>query len=629
VTGLQITQEFDEPYSQSQSALPSSFSPSVVGISGVPYLMDTSESRYRRESFDVVQQRNTTDARDLLLLPQDVWRQQVQSWHYGAGQSNRDRDDSLQFRFDQSYGIDPWTQWQLSLLPETERLRGTENLTGETWLTTYDQYLAVVNDESIYWFDALSAGSAAVGSTVVSTGHSVVDIANDGHLVTTLMDNGYIFTTAGPAATPVQYYNQALTNANFIAWEKDYLLCGRTNVLEWVKTGNQKTTIYTHPDTAFRWYSAAAGNSCIYVLGRLGERTVIHRVNIKSDGTGLNPCIVAATLPDGEVGYTIESYLGFILIGTAEGVRVAQPNNEAGDLTLGPIIPTNEPVRCFEGHDRFVWYGNSAVDSTYSTLTDTDIFPVGTVCGLGRMDLSVTTVNQLTPAYASDIVVASESNKVVRSVLTYLNRRVFSIDGGGVWYNTDNKMPGGWIKQGTVSYSVEDLKTGLYMQGKWIPQCVSEIGFDLAYDSSTYVRIATISTNTGVRSGNISLDGTQFSRVDSRMVLYRCPLDTTKTPLFTRWEIRSIPVKGKASRWTLPIINAEEVEIDGVKYARNPLTTLDALIGLVESSRLFVLQEAGRAYQVHAKEFLWQPEKLTADGRAWQGLFTLVVEEVQ
>ena len=79
--GYEITDSLSEPYSQATAALPSYFPPSSVGIAGVPYLLDTASDLYRRVGFDVVQQRNTTDARDVLLLPQDVWRQQAQSWH--------------------------------------------------------------------------------------------------------------------------------------------------------------------------------------------------------------------------------------------------------------------------------------------------------------------------------------------------------------------------------------------------------------------------------------------------------------------------------------------------------------------------------------------------------------------
>lgn len=623
--GLQITREFDEPYSQSTAALPSTFSPSVVGIAGVPYLLDTASGDYKRQAFDVVQQRNTTDNRDVLLLPQDVWRQQAQSWHLGAGQSNLDRDDALPYRYQSSFGIDPWTRYQLSLLPETEQ-QGGVTYTGEVWLYTNGTYLCAINGSSVYWYSNLSPSASTVGTTTFSGGN-IRDIADDGHVVTVLGGDRYIWTVDSPSASAVKWANhQYTTDVNFIAWEKDYLLAGDGNVLYNAVKANNPTTIYTHPDADFRWFSAASGNSCIYVLGRLGDRTTIHRVNIKQDGSGLQPCIVAATLPDGEIGYSIDFYLGFALIGTSKGVRVAVPANDAGDLTLGPIIPTSQPVRCFEGQDRFVWFGDSAINGAYGE--NEPYFPDNPVCGLSRLDLSVTTVNALTPAYATDVVALGETGKTVRSCLTFQGKQVFSVDDGGIYYTGSKLMEAGWIKQGTISYSVEDIKTGLYVQSKWLP-LLGKVAVDIAYDNTGYVRLAEYQIPGSIRSGNTSLDGTQFSRVDVRYVLKRREADPMEGPKFTRWEIRAIPAKGRASRWTLPIMNYEEVEIDSIKYTRDPLAVLDTLMTLVESGQLFTLQEAGRAYSVHAKDFLWQPEKLTNNGRAWQGTFVLVVEEVQ
>ena len=88
-------------------------------------------------------------------------------------------------------------------------------------------------------------------------------------------------------------------------------------------------------------------------------------------------------------------------------------------------------------------------------------------------------------------------------------------------------------------------------------------------------------------------------------------------------------MKGRTSRWTLPIYNYEDIEIDMVKYTRDPLQVYLSLVDLVESGKLFTLQESGVSYQVHAKDFTWQPEKLTINGKSWQGVFTLVVESVQ
>jgi len=625
----QITREFDEPFSELTNSLPSSFSPSVVGIAGRPYLLDTKSGNYSRRAVDVVQQRNTSDSRDLLLLPQDVWRQMQQSWHQGAGQGNLDRDTALPYRFENSFGIDPWNQWQCSLLPATKRFAGTSSLTGTTWLTTYNSYLAVVNNQSIYWYDSFTA-SAAYATTVVNSGDPIIDIANFGSVVTTLHASYRVYETAGPGVASTYDNQRTVTNADFIAWEKDYLILGAHNKLyDATSKATSAGLIFTHPVASFRWKSAAAGNSCIYVLGGAADKYVIHRVNIKDDGTGLNPCIVAATLPDGEIGYSIDSYLGFVFIGTNLGVRMAVASAN-GDLTLGPIIPTTTPVRCFEGQDRFVWFGNSAISSAYSSLDNSDsgLFPATTVCGLGRMDLSTFTVTSITPAWANDIVSLGETGKTVQSVVTFLGKRVYSVNNGGVYYESDELMAGGWLTQGTMSFSVEDLKTGLYMQGKWLP-LKGSIAFDIAYDSTGYVRVVSVSQEDSIRSSNISLNGVQFSRVNARYVLLRSDSNVNEGPTLTRWEIRAIPVKGRASRWTLPVMNYDQIEIDGVEYNRDVRAELDTLMNLAENGGVFSLQESGRSYQVHVKDFLWQPEKLSSNGQGWQGLYTMIVEEVQ
>ena len=623
--GYEITDSLSEPYSQSTASLPSYFPPSSVGIAGVPYLLDTASDLYRRSGFDVVQQRNTTDQRDVLLLPQDVWRQQAQSWHFGAGQSNVDRDDTLPYRYNTSYGVDPWTEWRLSLLNTTSQLPGTSTLSGRTWVTIYSDKLVVANDQKLYWYANTSA--SATSSTTISSGHTVVDIAHNSGPVTTLMSDRYVWYVDGPSGTPTKWANhQYSASVTFIDWAKDYLLVGDGNVLYNGLKGNNPSQIYTHPEPSFKWYAATGGQTQIYVLGRMSDKTVIHRVGIKQDGSGLIPCIVAAQLPDGEIGYTIYAYLGFVLIGTNKGVRVAVADSN-GDLTLGSIIPTTTPVRCFEGQDRFVWFGNEAIDGAYSTLLDTDIFPTGTVVGLSRLDLSRTTVNQLTPAYAPDIVASSVTGVQLSDVVTFNEKRVFSLANGDVWCETSTLMPGGWLRQGVVSYGVEDVKTGLYMQAKWEP-LQGEIDLDVSYDSTAFVRVQDFLIQSSIRSGNVSTNGVQFSRMEPRYVLKRLGSNTAVGPVLTRWELRSIPVKGRNSRWTLPIQIRTDMDLNGVAVTRDPLATLDTLINLVQGGSIFVLQESGQAYTVHGKDFEWRPEKIAENGRAWEGVLILVLEEV-
>lgn len=329
-------------------------------------------------------------------------------------------------------------------------------------------------------------------------------------------------------------------------------------------------------------------------------------------------------MPDGEIGTTIDSYLGYIFIGTDKGVRMAQADGN-GDLVLGAIIPTAQPVRCFEGQDRFVWYGNSAMSGEYPDSENR--FPTASVCGLGRMDLTTFTVGPLVPAYANDIYTLEETGKDVLSSTTFLNKRVFSIKDAGVFFQSDSKVESGWLKQGTMSFSVEDLKTGLYTQAKWMP-LTGEIDLDLAYDSGAFERVAEFTLQGTVRSDNVPLNGRQFTRVNAAYVLCRCNDNTGAGPTFTRWELRSVPVKGKSSRWTIPIMNYDSIELDNVLYNRDVRQEFERLLDLCQSGRLFVLQESGRSYLVHAKDFLWQPEKLSANGQGWQGTFTIIVEEM-
>ena len=609
----EIIFDFNQPYSGNPVG-GGNFPPSVVSINNIPFLMDTSNDQYRRESFEVVKQRNTGDQRDVLLLPVDVWRQQFESWNQGSGQSNTDRNESLPYRFDRSFGIDPFTQFEISLIKETSSLVAT--VSGYSSVTSFGDYLVLANGADLSWFDK-TLGTP----TVITLSNNIVDVANDGPVYSALLNNGDVVQVDGPTATPVTLGNYP--NANFIAWSKDFLIAGVLNQLFDITAGGAGVLIYTHPVTSFRWDSAAEGDSCIYVSGGANNSYVIHRVGIKQDGTGLDPAIVAATLPDGEKANVISTYLGFVFIGTSEGVRMGATNTDAS-IVLGAVIPASSPVTCFSSFSRFIWFNEDFIYENDTAFRS----------GLSRMDLSVLT-EPLTPAYATDVFsadqITSSSDRKVVSVCTFDGKRVFVVQGastGEVFVEGTNKVAEGWLEQGVLSFSLEDLKTGLYVQSKWKP-LKGGIDLFLSVDSKAYSPVGSFNNEGSIRSGNVPLNGSQFSRAQPKYVLRREMDDASLGPQMTRWEIRVVPVKGQTTRWTLPIINADETHIDGVVYTRKPLQVLDQLIGLVENSILFNLTESGQSHQVYAKAYTWVPQKLNETGRSWEGLFLLTCEEVQ
>ena len=609
----EIIFDFNQPYSGNPVG-GGNFPPSVVSINNIPFLMDTSNDQYRRESFEVVKQRNTGDQRDVLLLPVDVWRQQFESWHQGSGQSNTDRNESLPYRFDRSFGIDPFTQFEISLIKETSSLVAT--VSGYSSVTSFGDYLVLANGADLSWFDK-TLGTP----TVITLSNNIVDVANDGPVYSALLNNGDVVQVDGPTATPVTLGNYP--NANFIAWSKDFLIAGVLNQLFDITAGGAGVLIYTHPVTSFRWDSAAEGDSCIYVSGGANNSYVIHRVGIKQDGTGLDPAIVAATLPDGEKANVISTYLGFVFIGTSEGVRMGATNPDAS-IVLGAVIPASSPVTCFSSFSRFIWFNEDFIYENDTAFRS----------GLSRMDLSVLT-EPLTPAYATDVFsadqITSSSDRKVVSVCTFDGKRVFVVQGastGKVFVEGTNKVAEGWLEQGILSFSIEDLKAGLYVQSKWKP-LKGGIDLFLSVDSEAYSRVGSFDNEGSIRSGNVPLNGSHFSRAQPKYVLRREMDDASLGPQMTRWEVRVVPVKGQTTRWTLPIINADETHIDGVVYTRKPLQVLDQLIGLVENSILFNLTESGQSHQVYAKAYTWVPQKLNETGRSWEGLFLLTCEEVQ
>lgn len=625
----ELTVDFDEPYYGGGSvSAATSVPPWMVAVDGRRYLLDTKSGQYGREGIDVLQQRNTNNQRDTLLLPQDVWRQQMESWHQGAGQTNLDREEALPYRFSRSFGIDPWTRYEFSLLNETKQLLPLAG-PSPAWVQVHNGQLATIEDDTITWLE--TPESAPVALTVGLA--AAISMTYDGDAIITLHDDGEVFetknatTTAKRTVTPPTGTTPApnpIADATFIAYAKDYLIVGVGNQL-WDITATQAKLIYTSPVTGFTWKGAAEGNQAIYVIGGVGDKHVIHRLGVKQDGTGLQPAVTAGTLPDGEIGVSIGSYLGYIFIGTDKGVRMASAVASA-DLVLGALIPTGKPVYGFEGQDRFVWVTGSEVNPVPSHGETVD-FKGPALCGLFRADLSTFTVTELTPAYATDLVAPGQSGKIVRSVTTWNGKRAFSVDGGGVYLETDNLVRAGWLENGRVSFSVEDLKTGLYCQAKWEP-LRGTVAIDISYDSARPIRVTNWGIRDSIRSGNVPLNGQQFSRVDVLYTLYRDAVQTDG-PTFTRFELRARAVKGAASRWSLPIINHEELDLNGVIEARDVTDEFFRLMTLVETGKMFPLQEWGRTYYVVAKDFVWKPERLNLAGTGWQGVYTLVVEEVR
>jgi hypothetical protein len=596
-----------------------------VSVDGRPYLLDLAlgypNDHFHRASVQLLNTQQAQGNQDTANVPPEVWRRSIESWHQGAGQSRYDRSDSLPARCHLSNGVDPWQKFGFNLLHETTSLF---SLTGglQAILCSIDVALFTAVGTTVRYY-----ATVLTAPTTHTSPATVLNLVTDGENLYTLCSNGVIEKrdSAGTWTTFYTVPSLVATGKTMFTYVKGHLLVGNGPTLLDVTNPALVQTVLTHPLASWWWRDATEGLSVIYVLGGTGDRWHIHRMSINSSATLLDPPIVAATLPDGEIAYTIATYLGYVLIGVHYGFRFGMPDS-SGQVTYGQIVKTPGPVLCFEGQDRFVWFGLSILSGSGSETL------YATVGGLGRMDLSAF-VAPMTPAATSDLMGTAVG--VTRNVVTVggsldgIGHRVFSVDNVGIFVEQDTLVASGWLSMGALNYNSTDKKMGLYVQVFHDPLAGGSVELDTQSDSdgASWQNLGVNSTS-GTSSINNVPYPYPFFTVEPRVVLTRSAADHTVGPRVTRLEFRAIDIPGRSSEWHIPLAVFEDQVYDGVQSTYPVQDDLDFLIQLVESRRAFTYREAAQTWILHATDFTWAPNKLTSDGRSFQGTFVLIAREL-
>jgi hypothetical protein len=332
-----------------------------------------------------------------------------------------------------------------------------------------------------------------------------------------------------------------------------------------------------------------------------------YRVPFKTDGTGFDAAVVAATLPDGELVTGLVSYLGFIAIGTTLGVRFAVPD-QSGDLSYGALIETPDPVRCFEAQDRFIWFGWSDYD--------------GVSTGLGRLDLANFT-SDLTPAYASDLMFDSQGS--VTSIVTFGDRRYFSVENEGVVGETTTKVTSGSLQGSSWSFGLLDEKIAAILAVTH-RQLDGSVLLSIAVDNSSSAVGAESSKqgSTGPTNPFVlnAIKGVDF-RIDLTLVA-----GTVSGPVVTglTFSAKPTPVRGK--KFTLPLLLSNQSDLSGIFSHVEPEAEQEFLEGLVSAGAAVTIQIGSRNFQAFPVDFRFQPYRQSDVDNTWTGTFILELDEV-
>ena len=590
-----------------------------VALNGRPYLLNLEAfgdgaSIFRRQSLPLLRQQadQSVTPGEASVSPESFWRRAQDSWHKGAGQTYFDRSDSDSFRFDTSKGIDPWTKWELSLLNDVTEIR-SDSATNQ-FLAVADTYLYIADTN-----DVLYTTDGTTFSTVTSFGSgAVVGMVSDGRYVWVAKAAALfqIDTTSAPGtatqiATPVS--GQTF---NFLGWNKNRLFIAQTN--GGIFNANDTTDkpmahsssinpyVVNLTTRGFTWTSSAGGSGYHYLGGYQGDKSLIYKTALTADATVLTAGVVAGSLPDGEKLESMAEYLGYLILGTDLGVRFAAVD-DAGNLTIGGLIETPNPVKCFEPQDRFVWFGYTNYDATST--------------GLGRLDISEFT-SPLTPAYASDLMATGQGT--VQSVVTWNNTRVFSVNGDGVFQeNTASHVTSGVLNVGKVTYEIIDPKVAVFMDALHEP-AAGTIQLEIQADDGGYVNAGVHTTLNVTSPPSQFLNGIRGSEFDVRITLTE---SGNTSPVLNRWTLRSYPAPIRLSRWRVPVLVYDALHVNGQDYPFDAQEEYQALVDLHNDQNVFIYQEGDVSYSVVMDDYTWLPEKKSAVG-GFQGTFVADLRQI-
>ena len=368
-----------------------------VAVGGLPFFYAISDARpYIRQTAPFRKEQSDIGAEPGEQSLTGWWLRSQSSFHTGTGIKFYDPSagETVSHRFADSDNVDVWTKGQVTLLKETTN-------TVNTGIYKLISGVSGSTDVAISYIPGSTTlkdikADATTLTTYATTASAIVDVVTNGTTLFVANATRIYYQTIGATGALNNHYSTGSALVK-MAWVKQRLVAGiGTAIYELtgaLGTTTLPTALYTHPNSGWEWTSISEGGSAIYAAGYAGGTSAIYKFVLSTAGVmpTLTSGIIAAQLPIGEIVYKIESYLGYLMIGTNKGMRVASISDTTGDLSYGPLIfedstGTVKPLaRDFAFRDRFVW------------ATGT----VGGYAGLYRVDLG-SEIETLRFAYAKD-----------------------------------------------------------------------------------------------------------------------------------------------------------------------------------------------------------------------------------
>ena len=521
-----------------------------MAIAGLPFFIGaTDDSPYRRVTAQYRKQQydQTREAGEQSLT--GWWFRSQSSFHYGAGIKYFEpaQDESLRFQYTESKGCDVFTKGQVTLLNTTVRARATAstNLYLFGARDNTNNVDAVVFTESGDLKKLTMSGDTPTVSTytLVTSPHTLDFIAltsdgsryfaadnariHRGNIFGTTSD-GHIYDLNGPVTTVVLKYakQRLLAGVDRELYELD------SNKATTAGGHALPTELYTHPNPSWIWSTISEGPAAFYVGGYAGSQSSLYKITLDTATTNalgfpeLNAPTVVVDLPEGEILNAFDVYLGLYgVLCTSKGVRIAVLSAD-GDVQYGPLLVDTE-CKSVTFKDRFAYV---------TTLQ-------GTESGLIRIDLQQPIVpNSLVFAYAWDLYASGETaNPISTDFLGATDRVVFSVPGDGIWIESNaTKVASGYLQTGFVRYNTLEGKLFKLLNPRIDTTDGALSIASIAYNDTEY-NIGSFAQEGAVQEIGVPYPVGAQEYLGFKFTLTRSSSDSSKGPLFTGYQLKSLP----------------------------------------------------------------------------------------
>jgi len=341
-------------------------------------------------------------------------------------------------------------------------------------------------------------------------------------------DDGHIYDLDGPVTTVALRYakQRLLAGVGRELYELD------SNKATTAGGHALPTALYEHPNPSWIWSTISEGPAAFYVGGYAGSQSSLYKITLDTattNGLGfpeLNLPTVVVDLPEGEILNAFDVYLGLYgVLCTSKGVRIAVLSAD-GDVQYGPLLVDTE-CKSVTFKDRFAYV---------TTLQ-------GTESGLIRIDLQQPIVpNSLVFAYAWDLYASGETaNPVSADFLGATDRVVFGVPGDGIWIESNaTKVASGYLQTGFVRYNTLEGKLFKLLNPR-IDTTDGALGISsIAYDDTEY-NIGSFAQEGIVQEIGIPYPVGAQEYLGFKFTLTRSSTDSSKGPLFTGYQLKSLP----------------------------------------------------------------------------------------